>query len=280
MPRALDPVIKATQDAGKARPAGPRYGTDQWKDWVNVSQPDAFLISVTRSSFPQSMEIAKALHAEAVRRGMAWKSAASGYARTDDERGIHLVHGGHSFAIKIVEGYRQAKYPEPYVGSGTVRVQVNGSHRWEPGKRKGSVLEQVPLILDWVETTVVEREAAARERARLDEEWERYRDQAAKKRIEKWREGQTAQVALAQAHAWRNADLLREYAEALREAGAGSAESLEWAELIESLAQRTNPLNGRATPGPPAIPDPGYAVLQEVLAGLPHARPWQWQPPK
>lgn len=99
---------------------------------------------MTRSSLPKALKIAEAIHVRSLNRGMTWQEGTSGYVRTDHERGVHLMHNGHSFTIRIAGGYRQAKFPDPYISSGLVRMRVNGLHRWEQGKRKGTVLEHVP----------------------------------------------------------------------------------------------------------------------------------------
>jgi hypothetical protein len=220
----------------------------RYKGWVNIWSPLA--LQVTKERFIDGLAIVEALLEALPERGMRIKSSKESQRIEGERVQLCIAYRSDQFTLKIAEGYRQDPGNEPCRGSGVLRLQLNGYHRWEDRKRAGSVVEQIPKILDWIEEQTLAWESMRAELQALELERESARRRALDLARKMWVLDAIAETAITQAESWQRAATLRTYREALV-SQYSELETVAWADWIGEYADTIDPLLGP----PPMMPE-------------------------
>jgi hypothetical protein len=182
--------------------------------------------------------------------------------------------------------YRDRELPSgPYdaQASGDLKLELFCSHRWSFGGRQSRWSDRqswrlegrLPHLFREIAERVVEArrvdeerriaaegaaEAARREAEERERQWHRLMDQAKERLLEAHR----ADHLRAQADAWRQADELRRYCDAVDAAYGHNSDTSAWVAWARSYATRLDPLTE-----PPTMPEPPEATPEALQEHLP-----------
>ncbi len=237
--RGAHPFVIATRDAAVGR----KPGSD---GRIQIGpRPGVAYMVLDRAHLHRALRVLQGVLREAVRR--EWGVVSYDRSGYDDHRGIAIEIRGHRYPIEFHEttetipftqeeikawrtewtwheASRAGQMPPPQRkrkrATGRLRLSLpngynGGRARWTEGPR-GSLEDKLPQVFAALEERAVHDDHAAVEAARRAEERRKEAEQRAERerlaRLEKARE----ERLLAEAQAWHEADLVREYVDALR----------------------------------------------------------------